>query len=48
MEKPSEIAKNLRRIAAAIDNSKNPKKEYVIADLKKVLASLTPTPVEPK
>ena len=40
--KPSQLASQLRRIAAAIDNSKKPDRTLVARDLKKVLAGLTP------
>jgi hypothetical protein len=36
---PSEMAKNLRRIASAIENSKSPSRELVLKDIKNVLAS---------
>jgi len=38
--KPSELANSLRRIAAAIDNSKSPDRTIVARDLKKVLAAV--------
>jgi hypothetical protein len=37
---PKEVVIELRRIAAAIDNSTKPKVELVAADLKKVIASI--------
>jgi len=40
--KPSQLASQLRRIAAAIDNSKQPDRVLVARDLKKVLAVLQP------
>ncbi len=49
--KPSEAAETLRKIAAAIDNSKSPDKARVASDLKKVLAAVeaapAPAPVKP-
>jgi len=39
--KPSQLASQLRRIAAAIDNSKKPDRTLVARDLKKVLAAVT-------
>ena len=39
--KPSQLASQLRRIAAAIDNSKNPDRTLVAKDLKKVLAAVS-------
>jgi len=38
--KPSQLASQLRRIAAAIDKSRNPDRTLVARDLKKVLASV--------
>ena len=38
--KPSETSNVLRQIAAAIDNSKQPDKRLVVADLKKVIANM--------
>lgn len=35
--KPSELANHLRRMASAIENSKNPSKELVLRDLKKTV-----------
>jgi hypothetical protein len=37
---PSELANSLRRIATAIDQSKNPDRKLVEQDLKKVLAAV--------
>jgi hypothetical protein len=37
--KPQDLSRELRRIATAIDNSKNPSKELVIQDLRKLIAS---------
>lgn len=37
---PLELAKNLRRIACGIDQSKNPRRDLVARDLKKVLAAV--------
>ena len=37
---PSELAKNLRRIASAIENSKNPSKELVLKDLRRIVATM--------
>ena len=34
---PSELADNLRRIAAAIDNSENPSRKLVAADIQKLI-----------
>ncbi len=39
---PSQAADRLRRIAVAIEASKNPDKELVVKDLKKVLAAISP------
>jgi hypothetical protein len=41
--KPSQLASQLRRIASAIDNSKQPDRTLVARDLKKVLASVSKT-----
>jgi hypothetical protein len=38
--RPSQVSKTLRQIAAKIDNSKNPKRELVAADLKRILAAI--------
>lgn len=38
--KPSELSKELRRIAAAIDSSKNPSRELVLKDIKKIAAAV--------
>src|SRR5512135_2511638 len=38
---PNQVSTVLRKIASAIDNSKNPSKEFVIADLKTVIAQMT-------
>jgi hypothetical protein len=38
--KPSQVASKLRQIASTIDNSKNPRKDLVAADLKKVIGNL--------
>lgn len=40
--KPSEVSIKLRQIATAIDNSSNPKRNLVIADLKAVIAAIDP------
>jgi len=40
MVKPSDVANRLRQIAAAIDNSKSPKRELVAEDLQEVLSVL--------
>ena len=37
---PSDLAQNLRRIASAIENSKNPSRELVLKDIKNVVASI--------
>jgi hypothetical protein len=39
--KPSQISKELRRIATTINNSKKPHLDLVIKDIRKVLASLS-------
>jgi len=39
--KPSQLASQLRRIASAIDNSKNPDRTLVARDLKKILSAVT-------
>lgn len=39
--KPSQLARSLKRIASGIESSKNPKKELVIRDLKRILAAVT-------
>lgn len=36
--KPSQLARSLRIIAAKIENSKNPRRDLVVADLKRVMA----------
>ena len=41
--KPSEVSGLLRRIAAAIDNSKSPDRRMIVADLKKVVAQISET-----
>jgi len=38
--KPSQVASKLRQIAAAIDNSKNPRKDLVAADLHRVVTAI--------
>ena len=38
--RPDQLAKSLRQIAAKIDNSKNPKRELVARDLKRIIAKL--------
>jgi hypothetical protein len=38
--KPSQVSASLRRIATAIDKSKNPKRELVARDLKRAIAML--------
>jgi len=40
--KPSQVASKLRRIAAAIDNSKNPRPDLVAADLRRIVANMPP------
>jgi len=42
--KPSQVAAKLRQIASAIDNSNNPRKDLVAADLKRVIAAVSVTP----
>ena len=39
--KPSQLAGQLRRIASAIDSSRNPDRSLVARDLKKVIAAVT-------
>jgi len=39
--KPSQLANQLRRIATAIDKSKNPDRKLVARDLKKILFSIS-------
>jgi hypothetical protein len=41
--KPSQLANQLRRIATAIDKSKNPDRKLVARDLKKILFSISRT-----
>lgn len=41
--KPNELSKKLRIIASRLDNSKNPNKDLVIAELNKLVASMTKT-----
>lgn len=41
--KPSQLSSILRRIAAAIDNSKSPSRELVAEDLRRVISNLIPT-----
>jgi hypothetical protein len=36
--KPSQMAQKLRQIASAIDNSKNPRRDLVAADLRRIVA----------
>lgn len=38
--KPTQVSKYLRKIAAAIDNSKNPRRELVAEDLKRVITAI--------
>lgn len=38
--KPSQVSTKLRQIAAAIDNSKNPRRDLVAADLKRVIIAV--------
>jgi hypothetical protein len=40
--KPSEVAFKLRQIAAAIDNSRNPRRDLVARDLKRIIAAVGP------
>ena len=44
--KPDEISKNLLIIASKIEASKNPKKELVLRDLRKILAVMDETSTE--
>jgi len=37
--KPSQVASKLRKIATTIDNSKNPRRDLVAADLKRIIAA---------
>jgi len=39
--KPSQVAAKLRQIASAIDNSNNPRKDLVAADLKRVISRIS-------
>jgi hypothetical protein len=41
--KPSQVSNKLRQIAAAIGNSKNPRKDLVAADLRRLVSALDPT-----
>lgn len=43
---PNELARQLTRIASAIEQSKNPSRELVARDLKKILANLDPMMAE--
>jgi hypothetical protein len=43
---PNELARQLARIASAIENSKNPSREMVTRDLRRVLANLDPMVAE--
>jgi hypothetical protein len=40
--KPSQVASKLRQIAAAIDNSRNPRADLVARDLKRIVAAVEP------
>lgn len=40
---PSQVSSELRRIATAINNSQNPSRERVLADLRRVLAAMDET-----
>jgi hypothetical protein len=40
--KPSQVSQELRRIAAALDNSKKPRSDLVAKDIRKILGSLEP------
>lgn len=40
--KPSQVSTKLRQIAAAIDNSENPCRDLVAADLRRIVASVDP------
>lgn len=44
---PNKVSAELRRIASAIQNSKNPSKELVLSDIRKVLASLKSAALPP-
>lgn len=41
--KPSQVSARLRQIAAAIDNSKNPRRDLVAADLRRIVVAVGPT-----
>ena len=45
--KPSQLASQLRRIAAGIDNSKNPSRRLVTQDIKRILVAVVPRLFEP-
>ena len=38
--KPSQLARSLKRIASGIENSKNPKRDLVIRDLRNVILAM--------
>jgi hypothetical protein len=44
--KPSQVSTVLLKIASAIDNSKNPKRELVSQDLKKLLVKISSGPYD--
>ena len=44
--KPSQLASQLRRIATAIDNSKNPDRSKVIGSIRRILAAVNSTEEE--
>ncbi|OPZ38860.1 MAG: hypothetical protein BWY99_01533 [Synergistetes bacterium ADurb.BinA166] len=46
MIKPSRVASMLRQIADRLDQSRTPSKSLVAADLRRVIASVDPAPVE--
>ena len=43
---PSELSKTLRRIASAINKSRNPDRALVARDLKKIIAAIAPVTVK--
>lgn len=44
--KPAELATEIRRIASGIENSKNPSRELVAKDIKKLISHLAADPVQ--
>jgi len=45
--KPAQVSEYLRKIAAAINNSREPRRDLVIADLKQIVAAINPNDVPP-